>query len=383
MKDISFYFEPIGEELDSSDLNLSSYVQVHNEHGFPLIKDKGVAIIYVPEFRNSSVNRSGTNESFVHNFGSLCKGDNWDFSLYYLGTIKPGKTIEDTYFAVGQVVAELIKSDVMPIIVGGSQDLTMACYKAFELLERTINICSIDNRLDVGSPEEAINSRGYVSHLLLQRPCYLFNFANVGLQRPLVPKREIQLFEKLYFDICRLGAYNDDFKRAEPHLRNSDLITIDVNAIKGADVDPKTYVEVNGFRSDQICQIAKYAGMSDKLSCLGLFELSPNHSTQASNLIAQIIWYFIDGFAARVGDFPIGSKKSYTKFNVHLDDFEDDLVFYKSDKSGRWWLEVKYPAGEDGKYERHHLVPCDKEDYTNALDNSIPDLWWKTLQKLI
>ena len=383
MKDISFYFEPISEELKLSELNLSSVLQVHDNHGFPLINDKGVAIIYVPEYRNSSKQHSGLNEKFIQEFGELFKGDNWEFSIYYLGTIKPGNKIEDTYFAVGQVVAELVKKEIIPVVIGGSQDLTMACYKAFEILERTINICAIDNRLDVGSPEEPINSLGYVSHLLLQRPCYLFNFANVGMQRTLVPKREIQLFEKLYFDICRLGAYNDDFRKAEPHLRNSDLITIDVNAIKSNDFDSKSYDEVNGFRSDQICQIAKYAGMSDKLSCLGLFELAPNQSSQASKLIAQIIWYFIDGIASRVGDFPIGSKKSYTKFNVHLDDFTDDLVFYKSDKSGRWWLEVKYPAGEDGKYERHHLVPCDKDDYTNALDNAIPDLWWKTLQKLI
>jgi hypothetical protein len=205
----------------------------------------------------------------------------------------------------------------------------------------------------------------------------------VGMQRPLVPKREIQLFEKLYFDICRLGAFNDDFRKAEPHLRNSDLITVDLNAIKSADIDLNCFSEVNGFRADQICQIAKYSGMSDKLTCFGLFEAHPDQSVQANNLLAQILWYFIDGYASRVGDFPIGTKSTYTKFNVHLDDFEEDLIFYKSDKSGRWWLEVIYPAGEGGKYERHHLVPCDKDDYHNALENTIPDLWWKTLQKLI
>ena len=80
--------------------------------------------------------------------------------------------------------------------------------------------------------------------------------------------------------------------------------------------------------------------------------------------------------------FPIGSKKNYVKFHVHMDDFKDDLVFYKSDKSGRWWLEVKYPAGESGKYERHQLIPCNKEDYEGAMENNIPNLWWRTLQKL-
>lgn len=382
MKDISIYFSPF-DQLDSErEYDLSNEILIHDDSGFPEIDKSGIAIIHVPEYRNSVTSKSGKSMRYIDELSKLHRGDGWDFNIYALGTIEPGERIEDTYFAVAQVASELIKKDVIPIVVGGSQDLTIACYKAFEHLERTINICSIDNRLDVGNPEDKVDNEGFVSHLLLQRPCYLFNYSNIGLQRPLVSKREIQLFEKLYFDICRLGEFNADFRRAEPHLRNSDLIVMDLNVMKASEVDPMNYTEMNGIKSDQICQIAKYAGMSDKLSCLGIFELIPGHSSSADRLIAQIIWYFMDGFAQRVGDFPVGSKRNYKRFNVHLEDFEDDLVFYKSDKSGRWWLEVAYPAGEGGKYERHHLIPCDREDYDQALKNTIPNLWWKTLQKL-
>jgi hypothetical protein len=126
----------------------------------------------------------------------------------------------------------------------------------------------------------------------------------------------------------------------------------------------------------------KYAGISDKMSCVFVSEINPEHSRSASNLLAQLIWYFADGIANRVGDFPIGSKVTYKKFHVTIEDLEEELVFYKSDKSERWWLEVKYPAGQESKYNRHHLVPCNQDDYSAALKNEIPDLWWKTLQKL-
>jgi hypothetical protein len=46
-------------------------------------------------------------------------------------------------------------------------------------------------------------------------------------------------------------------------------------------------------------------------------------------------------------------------------------------------MEVPYPPKEGSKYERHHLAPCNKEDYDNAMKNQIPDLWWKTYQKLV
>jgi hypothetical protein len=65
-----------------------------------------------------------------------------------------------------------------------------------------------------------------------------------------------------------------------------------------------------------------------------------------------------------------------------LDDFKDEVIFYKSNKSERWWMEVPYPPQAGSKYERHHLVPCDMQDYEQAMKNEIPNLWWKTYQKL-
>lgn len=381
MKDISIYFEPVGEALTQQENGIDSVILKHDKEGFPELSEAGVALVYVPENRGRG-GYSQNNEDFRKEFYKLNVGDNWSGQLYDLGTIQPGENIKDTYFAVSQVVAELIKSDIIPIIIGGGQDLTLACYKGFEELERTINICAIDNSLDVGEPNGEVASNGYVSHMLMQRPCYLFNYANIGLQRPLVSNSEMDLFDKLYFDICRLGAFNQDFKLAEPYLRNSDLISIDFTSLKASESDVNAYSQANGFRADQICQIARYAGISDKMSCLGIFNVNPEQNNLASNLLAQIIWYFIDGVSERVGDFPIGTKKGYTKFYVHLEDFQDDLVFYKSDKSNRWWLEVSYPPTSGSKYERHHLIPCNQEDYNDALQNKIPNLWWKTLQKL-
>ena len=96
-----------------------------------------------------------------------------------------------------------------------------------------------------------------------------------------------------------------------------------------------------------------------------------------------MVWYFIEGVHQRKNDYPKGSKKTYTKYRVAVDDFKDEIVFYKSDKSGRWWMEVPYPNTENLKFQRHLLVPCTYETYQNAIKNDIPNLWWKTYQKLV
>jgi hypothetical protein len=45
-------------------------------------------------------------------------------------------------------------------------------------------------------------------------------------------------------------------------------------------------------------------------------------------------------------------------------------------------MEVPHPSTMDSKYERHHLIPCNHDDYELALKNELPDLWWRTFQKL-
>jgi len=42
---------------------------------------------------------------------------------------------------------------------------------------------------------------------------------------------------------------------------------------------------------------------------------------------------------------------------------------------------VPYPAGGSAN-ERFHLVPCLYEDYKTAVAGEMPDLWWRTFQKL-
>lgn len=383
MEDISFYFAPVAADR-ISEQGLGQEIDIHTENYFPDLKKGGIALFYVPEFRKSDY-QNVAKEKFREQLYFQNSGASWKNPIYDLGDVLPGESVNDTYFAVGKIVAELVKNQIIPVMIGGSQDMTMALYKGYEKLEQFVNLCTIDSKLDIGSPDEDMYADAYISHLLLQRPCYLFNHANIGLQIPFAKKDEVELFEKLYFDYCRLGEFNADFKRAEPHLRNSDILSIDLTSIRYSELVDPQYVNPNGFYAEQMCQMARYAGVSDKLTSIGIFNYLPEKSAakNISDLVAQIIWYFIDGTNARVGDFPIGSRKDYMKFIVHLDDFKEEIIFYKSDKSARWWMEVPYPAQEGRKYERHYLVPCDQEDYEKAMANEIPDLWWKTYQKLV
>jgi len=385
MKDISIYFNPINSQFQSIYKDCLGNIINPNSINFPELQAGDIALVFVPEFRNM-------NASFhFENYGNGIREElyrlypkrNWNKKIVDLGEILPGQDTNDTFFALASVVEELVKAEILTIIIGGSQDLTLAQFDAYKDLEQLVNIVSIDASPDFGLPEEPLMPNNYLQYILQRKPNHLFNYSTVGTQMYLVNPNEIDLMDKLYFDICRLGEFNKDFTIAEPLIRNADLVSIDLLATRNSDYPRELFSSPNGFYAEQMCQIARYCGFSDKMTSIGLYNIwNPDNIEGNNQLAAQIIWHIIDGVNSRVGDFPKGLKKDYQKYRVALTQFKDEIVFYKSSKSDRWWIEVPYHTHEKSRYERHYMVPCNYDDYKTALEDEVPDLWWKTYQKI-
>ncbi len=363
---------------------LGEFIQPYTNDEFPELEKKGVAIFEVPEYRNHSEKITGhfKNDFRTHLY-NLYQGFNWEHSFYDLGTIQPGEKIEDTYHAINTVCQELIKKDIIPIVIGGTQDLTKAIYNAYEGLEQFVNLTTVDNKLDLGSVDKNLSHDGWLSHVVLHKPCYLFNYTNIGAQSHYIPNKTRDLFNALYFDVCRLGEVNESVRITEPFMRNTDVLSVDLESLRASDLQNNNYTAPNGLFANETCQLLRYAGISDKLSSIGIFNYYSNGHHVTDELVAQLIWYFNEGYANRKGDFPLGSKKAYTKFWVYMEDLKEEILFYKSNQSNRWWIEVPYPDSKASKYMRHQMVPCSYETYKETMKGNIPNLWWKTYQKLV
>ena len=385
--DVSIYFESIDFNNDSFLPNtLGNVIKSHtNENGFPSLEGVQLAIIGVKEERQA-VSNNGCSKAVneVRSFLYKLFHGNYKTNIVDLGNINPGHTIEDTYFALSSTISHLVKNNIVPVIIGGSQDLTYANYLAYEKLEQTINLVTVDSCFDLGAPDQKLDSQSYLSKIILHQPNFLFNYSNIGYQTYFVDNNALELMSKLYFDVYRLGQVKANMKEVEPIVRNADILSFDISAIRQADAPGNQNAAPNGFYGEEACQIVRYAGMSDKLSSIGFYEINPSldRNNQTSHLAAQMIWYFIDGYYNRKRDFPVGDKSEYLKYRVVLKDNEHEIVFYKSNKSDRWWMEVPYPVNQKIKYGRHYLVPCSYSDYQIACNDEMPDRWWKTFQKL-
>ena len=378
------FLKPINTEVLEliSGLNsqhLGSKMVLHTSEEFPDLNKIKIAIIGVLDNRGDSKAISDVDLTTIRKeFYSLYPG-NWEASIADLGDIVAGNSVEDTYFALKSVVASLIKNKIIPIIIGGSQDLTYPMYRAYDDLEQMVNLVAIDSKFDLGKESDPISSGSYLTKIIVEEPNNLFNYCNIGYQTFYNSQEEIDLIEKLFFDAYRLGDVCNNLSIAEPVFRDADLVSLDLGSIKSSDSGNFIKFAPNGFNGKEICSLARYAGISDKVTSFGIFNHS--NSQQESILIAQIIWYFIEGFHYRSNEYPFGTKENYLKYIVPLE--EEELIFYKSDKTERWWIEIPFILPLNNKLKRNTLLPCSHAEYIVACNNEMPERWWKAQRKSV
>ncbi|WP_147678648.1 formimidoylglutamase [Algibacter pacificus] len=361
---------------------LGRKIKVHSaQHGIPDLEDVEIAILGVLENRNdlNYIGESFDLDEIRNAFYSLFPGS-WNVIIADLGDIEQGESVEDTYFALKETISILIKKNIIPVILGGSQDLTYANYRAYDNLAPMVNIVNIDSKFDLGDSTKPIKNNSFVGKIILDQPYNLFNYSTVGYQTYFNSQEEIDLMDSLYFESYRLGQVSHDITIVEPVLRDANIVSIDLGAVKASEVSANQKMSPNGLDGKEICAIARYAGISNKVSSFGIYEYKQSSDDDmTAMLVAQVLWYFIEGVNYRIKDDDFSDENTYQKFITLID--SEELIFYKSIKTGRWWIEIPFLSNVNNKLKRHTLLPCMHQDYKDACNNIVPERWYKAIRK--
>lgn len=383
LEDVLEFLKPLNTELLDIDKRESLSTQVIT--GFTEMTDQQVVVIFGVEEDRNAINNEGcakAPDEIRKKLYSLKTG-NFTGQILDLGNIVNGYTVEDTYYAVSSVASTLLKNNLCFIILGGGQDITYSQYRAYELIEQSVNLVQVDCDFDLGELDESLHSKSYLGKIVLHQPNYLFNFSNIGYQSYFTGSQSVNLMEQMFFDTYRLGWVRQHMEEVEPVIRNADMLTFDVSSVRQSDAPGNGNATPNGFYAEEACQIARYAGFCDKLSSIGFYEINPLKETNGhtSHLAAQMVWYFLEGYSARKKDLPVSTLNGFLKYRVAPKNIDYEIVFYKSPRSEKWWMEIPY-TDEDNKFKRHHIVPCSILDYHQACNEEIPERWWQTYKKL-
>ena len=388
--DIEKYFEPIDSVLLDYTPNpfrhaMGDNIRAHTAaEGFPNLDNTNLVLLGVKEDR-ASIDNPGcaVAPDYIRHYLYRLAVPHQDFLMADLGNMTAAASVNDTYFALIDVMQKLLDRGKTVILLGGSDDLVFPIYKAYEILGRVINICSVDSRFNLDGGD-TINSTNYLQHIILQQPNYLFDYVGMGYQSYFVGQEMVQLMDELKFSTHRLGEVQTDIGSCEPLVRYSDVMAVDISAVRQSDAPANASPSPHGLYGEELCQLARFAGMSDKTSTFALLEMNPAHDRdgQTAHMLAHAIWFFIEGYHYRMGDFPHRDKSSYRRYTALLESGME-IVFYKSLKSDRWWMEVPCVDEERReRYKHHTLVPCNYSDYQRAMENEVPELWWHYFNRM-
>jgi len=290
------------------------------------------------------------------------------------GNLKISNTIKGHYQAIRDIVEFFYELDVVTIIVGGSQDLSFGMSEVFKN-NKLFTYSTIDSFLDIKKGKESFNSTNYLSRIFSSNP-NLFQFSLIGYQSHYIAS---DLFLKTIGinNNIRLGRLRDNIGLVEPILRNTDVLSFDIGAVKFSEAPGGCSFTPNGLRSEEACQLAKYAGLSDRLKVFGLFEfdVEKDQYNLTAKLAAQIVWYFLEGFLNRRNEKPDKNENS-VMYQVEVKDVDKPLVFYKNTDTNRWWMQIL-------TFENKPIYfGCSENEYIQASNNEIPELWLNYMQKL-
>lgn len=299
------------------------------------------------------------------------------------GNLKPGKNLSENLFVLQEVCSLLFQMKVNVIIVGASQSLTIAPFRSIKEFENDINLVTIDSKIDLNIDEEQFDGESFLNEIIEKDATHLFNISCMGHQSYFVDQKQLNRLNELYFEHYRLGMIRDEIEAAEPVLRDADFVSFDMGAIKAADAPAVKNNSPNGFFSDEACRMARYAGISDRVRSFGIFEtdMALDINLQTSKLVAQMVWYYFEGFVNRKHEYPQASFDDCIKYIVEIDEIEIPIVFYKSNKTNRWWIEINN-LPENGGNRVSVIASCSENDYFKACNNEIPDKWWINFKKL-
>jgi hypothetical protein len=268
---------------------------------------------------------------------------------------------------IKDVLKILSDNDVFVIVIGNAVDILPVCLDSMADSE---NISAT-----IVSP--AVVRSEFTDSLKSNKFGNIFNINFLAYQTYLSDPEVLSDLSSRYFDTQRLGKFREDNRIYEPLLRDSEIFSLNIASVRKLEIADSLYSDLNGLYPEEVCLISRYAGISDNMKIANIFcHDKIEKKGQKNALIAQIIWHIVDGYANRADEKTLNNVNGIKKILINLEQPAEQLVFYHSDITNRWWMEV------GGKTESEPLIiSCTEDDYKTVCRQDVPLRWLWYQQK--
>lgn len=383
--DLDLFFTPVDESITDNITSISSFFKGINinKGKIPKLTGHTIALLGINSYQNIEGNEGVARgaDAIRKKLYNLKTGSG-AHKVIDLGNLNPGVDLNETIGRLQEVCEHLIREDILPVIIGGTHNMDYGQFKAYEGLEKLITVLNVDAFLDMEESEDATHN--HIHEMLVHEPNYLFHYSHLAYQTYLIEKSSIDVLERLYFETYRIGHLREIQRDIEPVIREADMLTFDISAIRSSDAPGSKNAQPFGLTGEEACQICWYAGLNEKLTSAGFYEYNPeldDARQKTASVVATMIWYFLEGVNNRKGETP-RQTENYIKYVVEMHGRPASIIFYKSIASEKWWMEIPLEDKAKKSFGRNSLVPCSYSDYETASKGEVPNRYVNTLARL-
>lgn len=289
-----------------------------------------------------------------------------------LGNIRRGAHPSDTKAALRTVLKEIEAAGKLAVLIGGTHDQMLQQYEVFEQTGKVIEAAVLDRFINLDD-SEGVTDQNFLMSMLTRQPNFLRHFSALGFQSYDVNPNVLETLDKLRFDCVRLGVLRENPEEWEPTLRHCELLAVDMQVLRYTEALFLPEASPNGLLGDELCQLLRYAGMSSRLSSLGIYgyRAQTDIHEKGAQLVAQMLWYFVDGLRLRGQEADLRDTDNFFSYHVSISGVE--TLFVKSKRTGRWWMQMPDLS----------FVPCSYRDYLTAGNNDIPERWLRAQERIV
>lgn len=178
--------------------------------------------------------------------------------------------------------------------------------------------------------------------------------------------------------MLRLGLLRQDIEQAEPLLRDCQATFFALSAIRVSDAPHISPAQPIGLFAEEACRLVRYATLSDRMQLLAISDYRPdaNSNNTTALLIAQMIWFAIDGALHRMHDYPT-IPQQLRQHIVLLKEIEQPCYFFHNPRSERWWFAFSDWQNTPQDQHNPHLLPCHYQDYQLAQQGELSERLWR------
>jgi hypothetical protein len=318
------------------------------------LPENGVAFLVVSDYRGNDFDGSSTDATgFREQFYTLSASD-FTMPIYDFGDLISGKTHQDTHYILQEVLSACHYKNTIPVIIGGSLDLSFSMFSALNFHQKNINFTQISNKISLTDLGGDLDEKNYLSRIFSSKNFSLKNFSLLGYQKHLNDDHTVQIMKEVDFETCRLSEMLKDVQNMEPYFRRMHFASVNADAVESFASPFSVNPQVNGLNRREICAYMKEIGLSENLQSLGIFNLAIDTNSILNNqLLAQMLWYTLEGISIQKSH---PKEKKLDTFYVIID---DEKYTFKCDIFSKLWY-----FGDSENAE--NLVPCSISDYENA-----------------